>query len=369
MASDREHEYRQNVMVGLFMVLALVALGWLIARFGEAPTWLTGGGTYRVHVYFDELRGLRVGTEVEMNSVVVGSVSDIQPRDVDRPTLGIDVILAIQGKYRIPVGSVAHVQQAAIVGRPMVVIDLAGAEVNQFLYTDGTAVLNGDVVSAFDQLIPRAVVAQMQKTARQIGDLAETLTPAAADLHELLVKRTIRDVEGDPTGQTPANLYTAVQRLDAGLAHINDVLGNPDTKRDIREIITNLKDASVDVKEAVASLKQFASKATTVADDVGGMTRKLSGTVDRADEQLDVITRKVIDCADSMSRTLAHLESASRDIALGKGTAGKLVTDDQLYESMVLTARRLEATITDLQSLVRQWKDKGVKLQGGVLGL
>ena len=49
---------RQNVTVGLFVVVGVALLGVLIVWFGEEPDWLkswTGGATWRLHISFEDL--------------------------------------------------------------------------------------------------------------------------------------------------------------------------------------------------------------------------------------------------------------------------------------------------------------------------
>jgi uncharacterized phage infection (PIP) family protein YhgE len=292
-------------------------------------------------------------------------VADIRPRDPKNPARGVDVILEIQERYDIPDGATPRVQEAPLgFGRSTVVVDLRHAEAGRFLPKDGTAVLQGELVSAFDQLIPRDVVATLQRTARQIGDLAESLTPVAGDLHELFVKRPVEEVEQDKTGRTIPNLYTAVQRLNTSLQNFNDVLGNPETKNNLHEAIANLRQVTEDARTTVQELQRFATKASAAADDVRGITTTLSATVQRTDEQLDVIARKIVDSADKLSRLLDHLDAASQKIASGQGSAGLFVNDPRLYESLVLTSQRLAAAIDDLQGLLQRWKEKGVAVQG-----
>jgi len=365
MASKLTKEYRQNLMVGLFMIVALASLAILVILFGDMPEWLVGGRGYQVHVYFDQLRGLTVDTEVEMNSVRVGRVVAIEHRDSKNPALGVDVTLEILNRYDIPHGAIARVHEAPMgFGRPKVVIGVRYAEPARLLDRDGKAVLQGELVSAFDQLIPRDVVTTLRRSARQIGDLAEALTPVADDLHELFAKRSIEQVDQDRTGRTPPNLYTAVEQLNRSLQHFNDVLGDPQTKSNLREAIANLRQVTEDAGAAVQALQSFAVKAGDAAGDVRQITTRLSSTVTRTDEQLDTVGRKVIENTDKLSRILDHLEVASDSLSSGKGTAGLLVSDPRLYESLVLTADRLGATIQDLQNLIRHWREKGMYIQG-----
>ncbi|HUW83308.1 MAG TPA: MlaD family protein [Phycisphaerae bacterium] len=365
MASEHTSERRRNLLVGLFMIVALAGVAVLIVLFGEMPDWLVGTRTYHVHVYFGQLRGLTIGTDVEMSSIRVGRVGGIQRRDADDPALGVDVTLDIQDPYAIPQDAVARVHEAPLgFGRPVVVLDVRRAAAGQFVPRDGSAVLEGKLVSAFDQLIPRDVVATLQRSARQIGDLAEALTPVADDLHELFVKRPVEHVDSDQSGQVIPNLYTAVHRLNESLKHFNEVLGDPEVKSNLRAAISNLRTVTEDARSAVHDLQAFATKAEVVADDVRNITSTLSGTATRTDQQLDVIGRKIVDNADKLSRVLDHLDEAARGLAQGEGTAGRFVNDPRLYESLVLTTQRLNEAIADLQNLVREWREKGVAIQG-----
>ena len=49
----------------------------------------------------------------------------------------------------------------------------------------------------------------------------------------------------------------------------------------------------------------------------------------------------------------------------GKGTAGQLVNDPKLYESLVDSSQELNATIKDLKRLVQQWEQEGISLKMG----
>jgi len=365
MASEHTSERRRNLLVGLFMIIALAGVAVLIVLFGEMPDWLVGARAYHVHVYFGQLRGLTIGTDVEMGSIRVGRVGDIQRRNVDDPALGVDVTLHIQEQYAVPQDAIARVHEAPLgFGRTVVVLDVRRAAAGQFVPRDGSAVLEGELVSAFDQLIPPDVVMTLQRSARQIGDLAEALTPVADDLHELFVKRSVEQVDTDQTGQVIPNLYTAVHRLNASLKHFNEVLGDPEVKSNLRVAISNLRTVTEDARVAVRDLQAFASKAEVVADDVRDITSTLSSTATRTDQQLDVIGRKIIENADKLSRVLDHLDQAARGVSQGDGTAGRFVNDPRLYESLVLTTQRLNEAIADLQSLVRDWREKGVAIKG-----
>ena len=72
--------------------------------------------------------------------------------------------------------------------------------------------------------------------------------------------------------------------------------------------------------------------------------RELQGTLDRINKGNGTAGRLVNDpeLYNSLSRTVAQLESISNDIKAGRGTAGKFVTDDALYNET-------KAAIADLR--------------------
>jgi ABC-type transporter Mla subunit MlaD len=66
---------------------------------------------------------------------------------------------------------------------------------------------------------------------------------------------------------------------------------------------------------------------------------------------------------DEVSRLLQQANEITRKVNEGQGTAAKAINDPRLYENLVSTADQLNATIKDLQRLVRQWEQEGVSLK------
>jgi phospholipid/cholesterol/gamma-HCH transport system substrate-binding protein len=66
-----------------------------------------------------------------------------------------------------------------------------------------------------------------------------------------------------------------------------------------------------------------------------------------------------------VSELLQQFQQIAQKINAGQGTAGQLVNDPQLYQSLVATTQELNATIADLKRLVEQWEQEGVSLKVG----
>jgi archaellum component FlaC len=360
-------EYRRNVIIGLTLLVGVAGLTWLVIMFGEAPAWLIGGKSYPIHVYFSNVENVITGDPVYMKGVRIGSIESIGLRNEQQPEEGVQVDLNIQAKWRIPRSARVSVEQSAIgFSRPLIKIIVPPQPATEFLPEDGSVPLYGEMVSAFESLIPHDVVAILQKASSQIGNLAEALTPVANDLHDLLQPRDLELVDHPQVGgkRLSANLRTAVDRLDSALKNFNEVIGDPNVKSNVRVAVQNIRDVSEQAKVVMEDLKKVVQQVRFVAEDAKTLTGKLSKTADTANTQLDKIARAIIDDAEKLGQVFDHLEVASRNMAEGKGSAGKFFGDAELYDSMVITMKRLQLTIEDMDNLVKQWQREGLSIKG-----
>ncbi len=353
-------ERRQDLMVGVFMLAGIVALGAMVVAFGEAPEWLLGGRRYEVLISFTRLSDVQEGTAVRMRGIEVGRVKTMRFKSVGHPEEGTYVVAQIDSQYVIPKGSTARVRPAAIgFGRSDILIEVPTPANQGFLPKDGNAMIPGEVGSPLDSIIPERVVATLETATRQIGELAKELTPVANDLHMILQVRSIRQVETtQPAGrQVLPNLYTAVERLYRVLTHFDTVLGDPAVQSNIKVAVANFKDVSDELKIAARDIRAFASRGEAVGD-------KLEKTLDVTRDEIRTVGQKLADNSDRLAAVFDNMEKATRDMAEGQGTLGMLLRDPKLYDELLLTTQRLRATIEELNTLVKKLQDKGLFSRG-----
>lgn len=358
-------DYRRNLTVGIFMVFGLASLAALVILYGELPE-MFGANTYVVKIHFDSAGGVDRGVAVLMKGPQIGKIDAVQFVDPAHPEQGVYVIAKITDHYVIPITASAEISIPLAFGRPTVHLKIPKGKAPANYPTDGTALISGTVVGPTENLIPPDLLANVRKATQQIGDLAEKLTPVADDLHELFQPRTLQAIDAPAPGREPAppNVSTAIARLDGALKNINEVLGTPETKADLRQIITNFRTISEDGKSAVADIKAFAKDARTIADDAKRISGKIETNIDALTARVDDTLIAVITDAEKLGKILDNLYQASTDLAEGDGTAGRFLRDPKLYEEITITAQRLSALIEDLHALVRKWDEDGVKIKG-----
>ncbi|MDY6820439.1 MAG: outer membrane lipid asymmetry maintenance protein MlaD [Deferribacterota bacterium] len=70
------NRYKLEVLVGIFVLIGLLAVGYLTLRLGQVK--VLGGNYYDIKARFSDVGGLKIGNEVQVSGVVVGRVEDIK---------------------------------------------------------------------------------------------------------------------------------------------------------------------------------------------------------------------------------------------------------------------------------------------------
>jgi phospholipid/cholesterol/gamma-HCH transport system substrate-binding protein len=112
-----------EVVVGFFLLLGLLALGYLAVKLGKME--VVGGSGYTVRATFSNVAGLRVGTSVEIAGVDVGWVEAIHLKDYQAV-----VAFRIKDEVQLPEDSIASIRTKGLIGEQFVRISPGGAERN-----------------------------------------------------------------------------------------------------------------------------------------------------------------------------------------------------------------------------------------------
>ena len=122
----------RDLIVGLFVLAGLVAIGYLSVNLGGLS--YTGPGGLLLRGSFDEIGGLSVRAPVVISGVKVGQVSEIQ---LD-PDLRAQVVLDVDPGLELPVDTSAAIRTSGLLGDQFIALE-PGAEED--------LLVNGDVLS------------------------------------------------------------------------------------------------------------------------------------------------------------------------------------------------------------------------------
>ena len=110
-----------NVTVGIFLVLGILALGYLSIKLGRVS--LFGSGGYLVSADFPSSAGLKVGANVEIAGVPVGSVEAIRLKDDQA-----HVVLRMQPQIKLTEDAIVAIKTKGLIGERYINISPGGSE-------------------------------------------------------------------------------------------------------------------------------------------------------------------------------------------------------------------------------------------------
>ena len=110
-----------DLSVGVFVLIGLLALGWLSVKLGRVE-FLSGGG-YAVSADFPSVSGLKAGSSVEIAGVAIGHVDAIKLVD-DQAR----VMMTIRAGVKLQDDSIASIKTKGLIGERYVRISPGGSD-------------------------------------------------------------------------------------------------------------------------------------------------------------------------------------------------------------------------------------------------
>jgi len=103
--------YRKvEISVGLFVFLGLLSIGWLALKIGQVGG--LGESGYTLSADFDDVGGVRKGSDIMMAGVIIGRVDSVALTNNDHATM----VLRIHDGVKIAEDSFASVRTKGIIG-------------------------------------------------------------------------------------------------------------------------------------------------------------------------------------------------------------------------------------------------------------
>ena len=110
-----------DIAVGVFVILGILALGWLSIRLGKVELW--GGGNYVVTADFPSAGGLKTGSSIEIAGVQVGRVTAIRLDNYQAR-----VVMAIENNVKLTEDSIASIKTKGLIGEKFIQISPGGSD-------------------------------------------------------------------------------------------------------------------------------------------------------------------------------------------------------------------------------------------------
>lgn len=325
-----QNNAQQTARVGLFFLLG-VALIWV------AFETLSDGKVFKDRGYsliagFPDLKELKIGDEVRMAGVKIGSVEETRLT----PSRA-EAVLRIQPGIEIRKDATATILQAGLLGTNYIGVTL------------GTP--NAPLLSQGDQITTK-VTADINAIMAQLGELGSKLDDAFASIGDAMKGKdgqpglfqrldTLLADNGAKINETMSNLQSVTAKLNSGDGTLGKLINDPKLHD---ELVATLGD----IKTAAENAKGFMANAQSIVDQVKSGKGTLGALVfdDQAGQNIRVVSQ--------------NLREISEKISRGEGTLGKLISDDGLY-------RDAQGTLKKVDRIVEGMSDQGPITAVGVV--
>src|SRR5687768_889286 len=317
---------RRNAIVGIVVLGAMLTLGWMILQFSSRSAGSLFAKGVEFTIVADRVDGVSEGTPITYLGVNVGRVMAIRRVPGRREVV---LTASLNEAEQVPANVSAIIRPQSALG-PSATISL---ELNEKQEPAQQVLGKESVVRAHHTgggVIPP-----------EFGDLATDIREQELIRH---ATNTVRELQ--------RQLQQAGKTIEA----VNDVLGDPKVRSDLKTTVANIHTTS-------QNIERFSKRLDQVADETSTTMKQVRTTVDGGGKRFDEIARELGGRLTQMSETLEKVNSVAGKIDKGQGTAGLFVNDPRLYESFVDTARELNLTVGDLRRLVQQWEEEGFRLK------
>ncbi|MGA7983533.1 MAG: MlaD family protein [Chromatiaceae bacterium] len=312
---------RRDLLLAGGFVLAMAAIA--VLALGLVTPGLIGG-TYRVHAYFAEAKGLDPGIQVMQEGYVIGMVESVKPvfpdRDSDaafcppppRAAVARSPVLPcfranlrIRKRWPVPADSSAQLGPAGLLKGDA--IDLRPG-ISETLLTDG------DRIAATGR--EGDLMAELSTLTESVQTLVnETLQPALASIQQQI--KTIGDLLGTETGaagnrERLAGIFESLQQLAANI----EKAVNPDqlsaTLKSVEELSRNLAQVSGTLTARSADIQHTVRSYGDLAKELRGLVKETKPPLQRS---LDDTQYALQQLAAALTPILTNIEDATRNLS------------------------------------------------------
>ncbi len=251
-----------------------------------------------IYVEYDNVEGLASNAPVTINGLIVGKVSNITLQNTTGKLL---VELQVKSGFPFSKSSIVAIYEPGLIGGKQIQI------IPNF--DDKNLAVNGDTLKSD-------------------------------------VKKGLTDLVADKLSPLQEKVEKMVVNADLLLKNLNDVL-DAKSKENLKSSISNLN-------ETLAGFNTAAKNVNTILGDNKG---KIDGTL----TNLNKVSSDFTKISDSLSKanfgqivknlekTLVSVDKLMIDFQSGKGTFGKMIKDESLYNNLDKTSKELELLLQDVR--------------------
>ena len=330
MADYETLQRRRNIVVGIFVIVGICAMVWLIFKFGDLPVMATKLNSFDVFVQFPTAPGVQRETPVRFCGYQIGRVTKVMPPEVRRD-------LHTTKQYH---------QTVAVLS-----IDKSYASIPS----------NVEI-----RLMTRGLGSSYIELKVDPNKLpAPPADPNRPETCFLVDGMWLQGSTGMTSEFFPEESQKKLEDLVDGIGlfirHANDIIGDPRNKENIKTTLGNLSEASQQVTQAMKRATEMIEDVRKTLEEFRELASTGTTTLKDFDAKAERLVAAMVSTSEELGQAASQLRLALERINSGQGTAGKLVNDARLYESLLESSDQLQVLLKQIKSLLDRVNEEGLR--------
>jgi phospholipid/cholesterol/gamma-HCH transport system substrate-binding protein len=333
--NDRVMQFRVGVVV---LATAIIA-GILIVLFGDLPSLVQA--TYPLKMRFADARGIADGTPVRKNGILVGRVSDVTLDERG----GVSVVAEIDSYVPVYRDEQPRIATTLLGDAEIQLVPGVIRPPRQRVAED--EVLTGAVSrDPFDMVT--ALEPKLGSALESLTEASVAVTKLSGDIDRLLLG------DGNNFGELVRKTDKALDDFSQAMANINDVMGDPQTRENLKRTLSEMPQVLGDLRTTVQGMGTTLDTADRNLRNLEGLTRPLGERGAGMVAQIDATIGR-------LDEVLQQAVFFTKALNESDGTLGRLVRDPRVYEDLATAAANVKNLSSDLRPIVddiRVFSDK-----------
>ena len=321
---------RRDIVVGIFVIVGLGALGWMILKFGDLPTTITRMKSFEVYAQFPTAPGVMKDTPIRFCGYQVGRVTAVMA-----PAVRED--LNTHQKYH---------QTLCVLSISKRYTDIP-CNVEVKLMTRG---LGSSYLEL--KLNPRKLPA----LPRDPNDPSSCFLKDGMPLQG----STGMTSEFFPE-ESQEKLTNLVDDIRLFIGNANRIIGDPNNQKNLKTTLANLTTTSNAFPAAVDQAIAMMKDAQKTMEEYRRLATTGNDTLKSADGKMERLVASMVATSNEIGKSVAQLRVAVEKVNNGQGSAGRLMNDGRLYENLLENTTQLNVLLKDFKELIDKVSEKGLR--------
>ncbi len=350
--------------VGIVVICAALILAIMIFLFGEG--WQS---QYTLFIKTRTAPNVMRNTPVRKNGILIGRVSAVENQDD-----GVLLTLRINSDEPIYQNEICTIGTASFLGDA--VLDFSPGN----LPTRGAQVADRTL---FDNVIvernPIELIDVALNLEEQVAETLNSISEAGQGVSELT--RSVQEILGGDEGDVKAFMddirkvagkaELALDNVNEFMVNINDVVGDPEARDNMRITINRLPQILNDVNATINDTRETINGFRTIADSANRNLTNLEEFTALLGNEGPAMMDNLNSSLKKIDMLVTNLGNFTQNIAESEGTLGKLVNDPELYNYLTETMRNVRDLTIRLRPLINdvRFAVDGIARDPGQLGI